>query len=123
MKLLTSMALICALCVTSPSFAEDRPDHFKGKPADTLEQALANFNEYNIKLAKIIAQKELSAGDMHEVHQLTYTLENALQKIQEEYAQLAEVLEDVHVASESANITTVKSQGKAYLDTSSRIAP
>ena len=45
-------------------------------------QAVANFSEYNGKLEGLIQQEHLSPQDMHEVHMLTYTLENALAKIQ-----------------------------------------
>lgn len=100
---------------------EDRPEHFKGLPADTLVQAVANFSEYNRKLEGIIQQEHLSPQDMHEVHMLTYTLENALAKIHAELAVLAESLEAVHLASERAEPETVKTQGQAYLDNARQI--
>lgn len=49
------------------------------------------------------------------MHELTYTLENALRKINAELTALAGTLEAVHVASERADPATVKTQGKAYL--------
>lgn len=116
---------LCALGIGSFGLAHgddsNRPDHFKGKPANTLEEAVGNFSEYNSKLAAIVAKDELSPLDMHEVHQLTYTLENALEKIRAELATLAETLEAVHVASEHADVATVKTQGKAYLDKSRKV--
>lgn len=103
------------------AFADDRPDHYQGKPAKTLEQAVANFSEYNQKLADILAKKELSAADMHQVHELTYTLENALEKIRDELDDLEDVLEEVHEASEYANITKVQKYGKVYLETARKV--
>jgi hypothetical protein len=100
---------------------EDRPEHFKGLPADTLVQAVANFSEYNSKLEGIIQQEHLTPQEMHEVHMLTYTLENALAKIHAELAELAEPLEAVHLASERSDPETVKIQGQAYLDNARQI--
>lgn len=123
MKLLSTLALSCILALAVPAQADDeRPEHFKGKPAETLEQALTNFSEYNGKLANILKKDELSPKDLYEVHQLTYTLENALEKIREEYEELAEALEEVHIASESNEPGTVKSRGREYLETSDRIS-
>lgn len=98
-----------------------RPDHFKGKASPTLEEAVANFSEYNGKLAAILTKDELSPQDVQQVHELTYTLENALEKIRAEFAGLAEALEALHVASEHADIAMVKVQGKAYLDSARKV--
>lgn len=98
-----------------------RPDHYHGEPSATTEQAVANFREYNKRLAKILAQETLSAQDMNEVHQLTYTLENALEKLRADFADLAEVLEEVHVASETLDTSTVKAKGKIYLDSAHKV--
>lgn len=97
--------------------AETRPDHYKGEPAEILEQAVTNFSEYNAKLAELLAG-ELTPAALNEVHQLTYTLENALAKINEETATLAQTLEQVHVASESNQPQVVKDRGEAYLEVS-----
>lgn len=114
---------VAVLVATTSAFvlADDRPDHYQGKPAETLEQAMANFAEYNQKLADILGKKELQAADMHKVHELTYTLENALEKIRDELEELAETLEDIHVASEHANIADVKKHGTVYLETARKI--
>ncbi|MBL1376924.1 DUF6746 family protein [Zobellella iuensis] len=102
--------------------AETRPDHYQGEPAETLEQAVANFSEYNAKLAELLAG-ELTPAALNEVHQLTYTLENALAKINEETATLAQTLEEVHIASESNQPQVVKDRGQAYLAVSRTLIP
>ncbi len=56
----------------------------------------------------LVAKDQLSAEELFEVHQLTYTLENALQKIQTEMTDIAAVLEEVYLASEKNDSTTVK---------------
>lgn len=122
MKSLVSAIAITATLLTSAAVLAhgDRPDHFKGKPSDTLEQAVANFSEHNKKLKKVLAG-ELTADQMVEVHELTYTLEVALAKIHSELGQLKDVLEEVHVASEHMDTDTVKSSGKAYLKTAETV--
>lgn len=103
--------------------SSDRADHFEGEPSRTLDEALANFSEYNARLAEIVERDVLDTQAVFEVHQLTYTLENALEKIREELEALAEVLEEVHVASERNDGQTVQSRGRAYLETAGKIAP
>ncbi|SFM54854.1 DUF6746 family protein [Marinobacter pelagius] len=110
-----------ALMFSLPAFAEDY-EHYKGEPAETLEQAVANFSEYNNRLDKVLAG-ELTPEAMNEIHQLTYTLENALGKLNEEFDDLAERLELVHKASEHADPETIQREGSVYLEKSRKVIP
>ncbi|WP_417512827.1 DUF6746 family protein [Marinobacter sp.] len=112
-------AVAASLLIAGPALASDN-DHFKGHPANTLEQAVANFSEYNNKLEKMLAG-DLTPEAMNEVHQLTYTLENALQKLDDEIDVLEDTLEKVHKASEHADPHTVRSAGEKYLSDSRKI--
>lgn len=119
----TSMLLaatLFALSASGSAFAQ-RPDHFKGKKAETLNEAVANFSEYNKKLSTILAKRDLTPTDMAKVHELTYTLENALNNIRAELATLAQTLEEVHVASERQDVKAVKARGQSYLLTAREI--
>lgn len=114
---LLNTGLICAgLLLAAPSFADDRPAHSQGEPSHTLPEALANLTEYNNRLEGLLGKKELSTQDMHDIHMLTYTLENALETIEESVDKLEDSLEKVHVASEHGDINTAKTQGQIYLD-------
>lgn len=95
--------------------ADDRLDHYQGKPADTLEQAVANFTEGNRELRQLLAG-EVSNADLARVHELSYTLENALGKMNKEMKVLAVLLEQVHLASETAKAETVQGSGRAYFE-------
>ncbi|WP_445156622.1 DUF6746 family protein [Halomonas sp. E14] len=97
--------------------------HFKGEPADTLSQAVANFSSYNQQLAQLLAQDELSLQDLGTVHELTYTLENALEKIQEEVEAMAFTLEEVHQGSETGDFERVQTHGAAYLEAAQTLVP
>lgn len=114
-----AVAVTASLLVAVPAIASDS-DHFKGEPANTLEQAIANFSEYNHKLDQVLTE-ELTPETMNEVHQLTYTLENALQKLDNEIDELEETLEKVHKASEHTDPDTVRSAGEKYLTNSRKI--
>lgn len=58
---------------------------------------------------------------MMQVHQLTYTLENALGKIHEEVTQLVDTLEEVHLASEATDPQDMKKKAQTYLKTATTL--
>lgn len=110
------------LMMGAPLAQADRVAHFEGEAAATLEAALANLAKHNPRLAELIAQETLDPQSMHDVHQLTYTLENALETLRNELEAAAEALEAVHVASETSDPDTVRSEGRQYLETLGQIA-
>lgn len=122
-SLFVVLALMC-MSLTGPASAsgggERKPAHFKAESSATLEQAVTNLRTYNARLERILAGP-VSDADMVEVHQLTYTLETALKKIDEEVEQLAETLEKVHVGSEKLDRDVVVNNGRAYLDTAAKL--
>ncbi len=116
MKNLLTPLLAIQLTLLSASFAEERFAHHEGKPAPTLDVALVNLKEGNAKLAEILKKDTLKMADLHEVHVLSYTIENALERIGKEQARLAELMEEVHLASEKNDAETVKASGQAFLE-------
>ena len=91
-------------------------EHFKGESAESLEEAVTNFKRYNQRLENLLKQDSISADDVTKVHQLTYTLENALAKINDELDKLAVTLEEVHLASEKYDADAVRNHGDAYME-------
>lgn len=89
--------------------------HFEGKNFETLNDAINAFHQYNQRLERLVEQPELSDQDMSQIHELTYTLENALEKMQVELEVLAETLEEVHLASEANDAARVKKFSLPYL--------
>ena len=120
-KLLIPFVTVVFLGYSAFAAAEEKSGHFKGKPSETLEEALNNFSQYNHKLSEILNQKTLSPVDMQHVHELTYTLENALEKINASMIELAALLEAVHVGSESGDMTATQTEGVRYLDMARQI--
>ena len=115
-SLLSALFITAGMLAFTAAAANDRPDHFTGKQADTLEQAVTNFTEYNAKL-KALLSAELTPQAMADIHQLTYTLEVALEKIYSETGKLKDTLEQVHVASERMDTVTAKQSGDSYIKT------
>ncbi len=91
-------------------------EHFEGKNAESLEEAVTNFKLYNQRLESLLKKDSMSADDVTKVHELTYTLENALAKINDELGKLAVTLEEVHLASEKYNADAVRHHGDAYME-------
>jgi len=112
---------LLALSLSATAVADERPDHYSGERSDTLEQALANLADYNGQLEAILAKDELGPEDTAKIHELTYTLENALARIESEVEALEETLEEVHVASERYEVETVRTQGRKYLDNAAKL--
>jgi len=121
MSILSGFLLLC-LCAPL-ALADERPDHYQGKPADSVEQALANLDEYNAKLARILEQSQLSGADLADIHQLTYTLENALERLRKESAKMADILEALHLASERGDTEGAGVYGEAYLEKTEQLLP
>lgn len=113
-----AFAVLATMLASSAALAaegERQYQHFQPQPAETLSQAIMNLNKYNAELQALV-QGELSANDMAKVHELTYTLEVALAKLNKELDTAANALEAVHLGSESMNQARVKSFGEAYLE-------
>ena len=116
-------AVVAVLAFVPVAFASGSGEpvsHYKGKPAETLPEAVRNFSEYNAKLDAIL-KGNVSDAAMADVHELTYTLENALGKIREELTTLAATLEKLHLASEKLDQEGVIRHGNEYLSVSRQV--
>lgn len=119
-------ALLCASVVgiftlaSQSLYASERPAHFKGEAIANTQQALATLAEANAKLTTILAG-ELNPTTMTEVHQLTYTLENALALIPAADEEIKEVLEEVHLGSETMDAERVRNNGEYYLQLAKKL--
>lgn len=116
---MTSLMWFAGFAVAS----DDRVEHFQGQSADTIEQALMNLEQSNARLSEILNAGELDTETSYEIHQLTYTLENALERLETELEVLQEHLEAVHLASEANDTETQTVQGGAYLRLSEALFP
>lgn len=120
MQIYKLLTIILLICLTAVSLAENDYRHAEGLPAETLAQAVTNYDLYNQKFADLLEQ-ELTPEAMHEIHMLSYTLENALETMHAELSKHRDDLERIHKASERMKTDQVIEFGNKYLDTSSTL--
>jgi hypothetical protein len=96
--------------------AHDRVEHFEGKQAKDWQAAIANLRKYNQKLEAALEQDEISAEQLAEIHKWSYTLENAVGRLQTELKKTAGHLEEVHLGSERGETERIRKHGRKYLE-------
>ena len=112
LKKLFFAVAISGLVVTSAHASDVK--HFKGEQPKNLAEAFSILAKYNAKL-EAATSSEPTPMQMSEIHQMTYSLENALEFIDDHIDEVEENLEHVHKASERMDTKTVLEKGKAYL--------
>ena len=118
---LTAIAAALSLGLSAlPVSASEEVDHYAAKPSETLAEALATLADYNARVEAVMARDTLSVQDMEEVHEYTYTMEQAVARIAAEMEEIAVVLEEVHQSSEGDDPEALRAATGAYLD---RTAP
>jgi len=114
---LTPLAATVALGLAGlPAAASDEVDHYAAEPSETLAEAMANLREYNAKVEEVMARDALSVQDMEEIHQYTYTMEQAVARVAAEMEKIAVVLERVHLSSEGDNPHALRGATEVYLE-------
>lgn len=108
-SLIQTTVLALSSLIASHAFADVQPSR-------NLAEAVKNFSEYNTRLEQTMAQG-LTPQNMSQIHELTYTLKDALEKINEEMDGLTDTLEEIHIASEAQDADEVKSHATDYLKT------
>lgn len=71
----------------------------------------------------MLDKDQLTPDDLNTIHLLTYTLENALEKINTDLAELAEKLELLHLASETSDANAARQYGETYLLNARTVIP
>ncbi|MFC4700235.1 DUF6746 family protein [Glaciecola siphonariae] len=110
------LAAFIALAANFSANADDEYKHFPALKSESSAQALCRIQEYNSRLQDIVTQDEISVEGMLKVHEISYTLENALQKLTADLQQAAIDLEEAHLGSEALEQTRVKNHANLYLD-------
>lgn len=121
-RTLFTLALSATLFAAPALADEDRPQHFDAVEPRSLQEALTYFGIYSEALEELLAKETLTRADLSRVHEMSYTLENALAKMREELASTADALESVHLASERADAETVRARGAAFLKAAKQFA-
>ena len=114
-KIITTACTLLTLTVSSVQ-AEEKYSHFPSLASPNTSVALCNLAKFNPKLQGIVNKEAITAEEMVKIHELTYTLENAVMRLQKDLQAIAIDLEKVHKASERMDDNTIKSAGKRYLE-------
>lgn len=82
----------------------DDVEHYEGKEFKNKKEAFKTLKETSAEMAKIVAEEKLDVAKMEQVHQISYTTEDAIalidKKDKADLSDLAAKLEEVHLASE-----------------------
>ncbi|AOE50859.1 DUF6746 family protein [Kangiella sediminilitoris] len=115
MKLIKFVITLAVLFAASQvNAAEVR--HYKGEDVNTVEEAIKVLQTYNSQLEALLKAEELKPQDMAKIHQMTYSMENAL-KILEGHLNITQRnLEELHLSSERMEMDKAKVYGQLYLD-------
>lgn len=116
-RIVPALALFATLGLPAAHAADDRPEHYQGAESATLAEAFSYLEVYNDGLAKLLAKDDLTASDLNRIHQMTYTMENAVAKLRDELEAAAASLEELHLASERVDADAAREHGGAYLGT------
>jgi len=120
---LPALATALALGLAAlPAHASDEVDHYAAEPSENLAEALKTLKEYNARIASVMARDDLSMQDMEEVHEYTYTMEQAVARIASETDEIAVALEEVHQSSEGDDPEALRAAAEAYLERSAPLA-
>lgn len=97
--------------------ASERVDHFEGDSAATWSEAITLLNKANQELAQIAKTGQLSHQDSARIHQLSYSMENALATLSAQLNTTSQVLEQLHLSSETPELGQTKQLQQLYLET------
>ncbi|MET4102489.1 DNA repair ATPase RecN [Roseovarius sp. MBR-78] len=115
MRLTTLAATIALGLAPLPAFAAEEISHYAAEPSQTLAEALATLADYDARVETVLARDMLGVQDMDEIHEYTYTMENAVARIATEVEEIAAALEEVHQSSEGDDPDALRAAAKAYL--------
>ena len=122
-KILIAVAIYSTIAAfpTSATATSEKYAHFPAVESTDIASAFCNIQTYNAKLNALLAKESLSAEDMVKIHELTYTLENALNLLKATLETTSVKLEEVHKASERLDKKVINESGEVYLNNTAEI--
>jgi len=98
---------------TAYSSDDAKIEHYESTEFSSKEDALKGLITTSSEMADIAADAELNSTKMEKIHQISYTTENAVAKL-DAGEKLAAALEEVHLASEAHDTTNLKNKFITY---------
>ena len=116
------------MSVATLSLADDKPvQHLKVEDITTASEADSVFNQTTLQLKSM---QSLNEQELHDIHMITYSLEKAIayyvvnsngdQKMSAE--KIAEVVEQIHLASENGKQGKVRTYLDEYFELADQFA-
>ena len=115
-----SLLLVSTLHVNI-AYSDERPEHFEGAVVQGWEQAITILRDANLELQTLSEQQGLSHQDSARIHELSYTMENALAVLATQIKTSSDALEALHLSSETPNLEQTEMLQKQYLKTATPI--
>ncbi|MBK5942531.1 hypothetical protein CCR79_01370 [Halorhodospira halophila] len=100
--MMIGLALTLSLALAAGGALANGHDHqhYEGEEPEGLAEALTLLAERQERLEELLAADALADEAFHEIHEMSYTLENAVERIQGDVDRMAEHVEAIHLGSE-----------------------
>ena len=95
----------------SISVSAERYRHYEFEKPETIEEALTSIEGGMKDVAQLLEKKDAGTKELAKVHELTYLLEVAVERLREEESSvknLADAVEELHHASEKGELNKAK---------------
>ncbi len=109
--ILIAMAVFTFASITPlPVVADDEIDHYEGKEFESKKDAMTALMVTSEKMAMLAAAEDLDVATMEQIHETSYTTENAVAYLNKKTKldDLAAALEEVHISSEDHEADKVR---------------
>ena len=96
-------------------YADDaaKVDHYEAKTFTNAKEAMSDLISTSIEMAHIAAHDDLNSAQIEDIHQISYTTENAVMYLETD-EKLAAALEELHLASERHDAADLKNKVIMY---------
>jgi plastocyanin len=84
--------------LNSETVEAKRISHYKGQSFATKDQAISGLQDNNVKVKKLLDSADFGVIEMEDIHQISYTLETAIDKLIADKSAATEKLEAVDEA-------------------------
>lgn len=105
MKILSIIAA-AFIMLSAPAFAHDGTPHYVGQKVADSKQAVKSLNSHIAQAQVIFRKSKLADQDLEKIHEISYSLETASDKLAEEHPKnstidaVAEAVQALHYSSE-----------------------
>jgi plastocyanin len=107
----------------TPKQQVERISHYEGQVINSTDDAFAALETNNKKIAAILKADSLSASDMEAIHEISYTLESAIDTLIQEKAGSAKILENTDEAIQAVHYSSENHDEEELREWFTRLEP